>query len=187
MDLHPVKGSLADIARRGDISLAESFLSCSAIILFDSSGSMASPDSREGKSRYNVALEELAKLQRSMPGKIAVIAFSSETMFCPAGLPPYLGGLTDLAGALTFAKVADLPGMRFVVVSDGEPNSEAEALRVAKTYQNRIDTVYCGPEYCPEGRDFLSRLAKASGGVQVTADRVKELAGKIEVLLLEGK
>jgi Mg-chelatase subunit ChlD len=179
-----VSGSLADQARLNNTSLAESFLSAALIVIVDTSGSMGAQDSRGGQSRYNVACAELADLQRTMPGKVAVIAFSSSVEFVPGGVPPFLGGGTDLAGALQFAHVADTPGMRFVVISDGEPDSASDALAAAKKYANRIDTIYVGPESDLSGRKFLQQLAKASGGQSVTADRAKELRATIETLLL---
>jgi hypothetical protein len=145
---------------------------------------MSSSDSRNGQSRYEVACFELAQLQNSLPGKIAVLAFSSEVVFNPSGQPQYMGGGTALDKALKFAKIADVPGMRFIVISDGEPDSQQDALAVAKTYKNQLDVIYVGPEDYPAGREFLTRLAQASGGQAITADRAKELAKSIEKLLL---
>ena len=180
-----VPGSLSAIAQREGQSLAETFLSADAVILVDTSGSMMTSDSRGGRSRYNVALEELAQLQAHMPGKLAVIAFSDSTIFVPGGQPPLLGGGTDLAGALRFAKVADVPGIRFVVISDGQPDDSHAALAVAATYQNRIDTIFVGPENdWHGGQAFLQQLAAASGGKHLAADRAMELANKTERLLL---
>lgn len=179
-----VAGSIAAIAQREGQSLAETFLNCDAVILVDCSASMGAPDSRGGHTRYDVALEELAELQKHLPGKLAVIAFSDNPIFCPGGQPPFLCGQTDLAKALRFAKVADVPGMRFVVISDGQPDSATEALAVARGYTNRIDVVYVGPEMAPTGRAFLEQLARAAGGEAVTADRVQRLAEKTATLLL---
>jgi len=179
-----VRGSLADQARQNNQSIAESFVSADVVVIVDTSGSMNARDSHDGQSRYDVACQELATLQQHMPGKLAVIAFSSATVFVPGGVPPLLGGGTDLAGALRFAHVADVPGMRFVVISDGEPDSAEAALREARKFTGRIDTVYVGPEAYPAGRKFLQELAAASGGQSVTADRATELAASIETLLL---
>ena len=71
-----------------------------------------------------------------------------------------------------------------ILISDGQPDSEEEALKIAKTYQNHIDVIYVGPESSPSGREFLKKLAQASGGQAITADRAKELAASIEKLLL---
>ena len=181
-----IQGSLGAIAQQEGKSIAESFVNADAIIITDTSASMKQCDSRDGKSRYDVACEELKQLQVSLPGKLALLSFSSDVVFCPNGIPFDLNGMTDLAKALKFAKMGDLAsGMRFIVISDGEPDSEDEALKVAKTYKNRIDTIYVGPEG-GEGQDFLKRLAKASGGQGITAAQVKELASSVEKLLLKG-
>jgi len=177
-------GSIADVAQRSGMSIAESFMAAEAVVIIDVSGSMSTTDSRGGKSRYGVALEELRKLQASLPGKIAVISFSDHAQFEPAGLPTFQGTNTDLAHALDFARVADIPDMRFFVVSDGEPDSEEAALASAKQYKARIDTIFVGPEREQHGRDFLRQLAQASGGQTATADRVIDLADKTEQLLL---
>lgn len=183
MDTSIVKGSLANIATTNNMSLAQTFISCEVIVLCDTSGSMSARDSVGGNSRYDQACWELATLQGSLPGKIGVISFSDSTMFCPNGTPFFLGGGTDLAGALQFAKVADVPGgMRFIVISDGQPDNADAALRMARKYHNRIDTIFVGPEYGP-GREFLERLAAASGGQHVTAEKVKELANSVQRLL----
>ncbi|NLX36052.1 MAG: VWA domain-containing protein [Chloroflexi bacterium] len=179
-----VVGSIADVAEKKGASIAESFMNCDAMVIIDVSGSMGMTDSRGGLSRYEVALEELAKLQASMPGKVAVVAFSDGAQFVPGGVPMMLGGGTDLAGALRFARIVDGTGMRFVVVSDGEPDDESAAMTEAQMFEARIDTVYVGPERYPAGRSFLQRLAAASGGQSVTADRAQELAAQVETLLL---
>jgi len=179
-----VPGSLNAVAQQNGKSIAESFINADAIILCDTSGSMHANDSREGKSRYDVACDELKQLQASLPGKIALLSFSDDVQFCPSGIPFDFGSMTDLAKALKFAKMGDLTsGMRFIVISDGEPDSEGEALAIAKTYKNHIDTIFVGPDG-GSGQEFLKRLANASGGQTVTADRVKELASSVQKLLL---
>lgn len=180
-----VPGSLGAMARTQKTSIAQSFMSAECIVIVDTSGSMDSNDSRGGKSRYEVACDELAYLQGQMPGKIAVIAFSSKVLFCPNGVPFYYGEGTNLVGALQFVKVADVPGMRFILISDGEPFNPEECLRVAKTFKNRIDVIYVGPEDRPDGRDFLTRLSKVCGGTTVTSDRAKELGATVQNLLLK--
>jgi len=179
-----VKGSIQDVAKRDGVSLAESFVNCDAIVVVDVSGSMAEADSRGGRKRYDVALEELAQLQSAMPGKVAVIAFSDGPIFCPAGAPPFLGSGTNLLGALQFAKVADMPDMRFIVVSDGQPDNAVEALRFAATFEGRIDTVFVGPERDSVSRGYMANLANARGGQTVLAEQAKQLATTIERLLL---
>jgi Mg-chelatase subunit ChlD len=177
-------GSIADLATQGKMSIAESFLSADTIIVIDTSGSMGAHDDGGPQSRYQVALGELARLQKQLPGKVAVVNFSSTVEFVPGGMPQFLSGGTNLTKALEFVKVAD--GLvRFIVISDGQPDDERSALAVASTFKSKIDVVYIGPEddYLG-GRGFLERLARASGGKFVTADRARELASTVETLLL---
>lgn len=178
-----VKGSLTDLARQQGQSLAQTFVNAEVVVLVDTSGSMATHDSLGGRQRYEVACEELAALQGSRPGKLAVLSFSQATLFCPDGKPFNQGGGTDLAGALKFARVADVPGMRFIVISDGQPDSPSAALAEAGQYRNRIDVIYVGPESMPAGREFLAKLAVASGGQMVTADRAQNLLAATQKLL----
>lgn len=178
-----ITGSIGAIARQSGKSIAETFLSADVVVIVDTSGSMTSHDSLGGKSRYDVACEELAEIQNSMPGKIAVLSFSDHTIFCPGGKPTMLGTGTDVAGALRFARVADVPGMRFVLISDGEPDDPRAALNEAKKYQNRIDVIFVGPEAAPRGRKFLEELARVSGGQMITKSAAKELASGVRLLL----
>ncbi len=180
-----VAGSLSAVAHRDGQSLAESFLSADAIIICDVSGSMGTHDAPGGKTRYDQELAELAQLQARMPGKLAILAFSDSTIFCPGGVPVMLGAGTNLAAALRFAHVADVKGMQFIVISDGIPDRPHETLLEASGYKCKISTVYVGPEDDREGgRAFLAKLAAKSGGQAVTADRAQELAAKTERMLL---
>lgn len=187
MNTNIIPGSIGAIAQQSGKSIAETFISADAIVLVDVSGSMSSRDSRGGKSRYDVACEELADLQKSLPGKIAVIGFSNTTEFCPGGKPYFQSGGTNLAGALEFIKIADIPGMKFVLISDGEPDDERKALSIAGGFKNHIDVIYVGPEDQPDGRDFLYKLAKMTGGKSVTAEAAKKLAASVTSLLSDGR
>lgn len=181
-----VVGSLSDIAARNGGSLAETFCSADVVVIVDTSGSMCARDSRGGKSRFETACDELRKLQANMQGKIAVIAFSDRAMFCPSGTPEFLMSGTNLAGALRFAKIADIPPMRFIVISDGQPDSEEDALHEAATYQCKIDCVYVGPEDDIVGaRKFLEKLAGAHKGKAVVAKCADQLAERVSTLLLQ--
>lgn len=171
MNTQIVTGSIADLAQKNHQSLAESFISCDVIVLIDVSGSMAHVDFNKTESRYERACTALANLQASRPGKIAVISFESLPSFCPAGIPDTPGGSTDLARALSFMQAADaVPGMRFVVISDGEPDDKTEALNIARQYQNRIDVIFVGDEADRSAIQFMNQLAAASGGKQIAAD-----------------
>lgn len=181
-----VPGSIAQYAAEQGISVAESFTNAAIIVIVDTSGSMAASDSRGHKTRYAVACEELATLQKNNPGKIAVISFSSDAMFCPGGVPHNYGQGTSVHLGLDFAKIADgLPSLkRIVLISDGEPDNRQAALDSAKTFKTKIDCIFVGPETEQAGRAFLNELAKASGGQSITSAAAQDLAGKVERLML---
>ncbi len=180
-----VKGSIGAIATQTGKSLAESFMDVDAVVVVDTSGSMGVTDSTGGRSRYDQACKELETLQASMPGKIAVVSFASENQvkFCPSGVPKNFKGRTDVAAALRFCKKMDVVGVRFILISDGEPDDAAAALTVARTYKSRIDTIFVGDERRPDGRKFLEQLSKGAGGESITADRVQALAANVRLLL----
>lgn len=181
-----IQGSVGDIARKSGHTLAEAFLLVDAIVIVDTSGSMAQvdvPRSEVKVSRYNEACEQLKRLQAQMPGKIAVLAFSSYPVYCPNGQAQYLAGSTNLAAALRMVQPADDCDLRFIVVSDGEPDNERDCLDIAAKLKTRIDTIYVGP---PDGRgiDFLRRLAAIRSGQSATqANEILKLQDTIQHLL----
>lgn len=183
------KGSLADIARTQGTTLAESFLSCDAVVIVDTSASMNVCDVGEDRtrSRYLAACDELRKLQEAMPGKVAVVSFSGSTEFCPGGVPRYIGSTTDMTGALQFVKIADGTGIKLILISDGEPDSPSETLKVARTFTTKIDTIFIGPEGS-EGARFLRELSEATGGIATTqkTNELHKLGGTVK-LMLEAK
>ena len=79
-DLTIAKGSLLDVANQNKITLAETFLNCDGVAIVDISSSMTTDDSRGGKSRFDVAREELKILQENFSGKIAIIAFADDPL-----------------------------------------------------------------------------------------------------------
>lgn len=179
-----VTGSIADLAQKNNQSIAESFMSCDCIVLIDVSGSMTSED-HFNKSRYDRACDALRNLQGSMQGKIAVVAFSSDARFEPAGIPKFMHGTTGLVKGLQFIKPADMiPDMRFILISDGCPDDPTESLRLAKAFKNRIDVIFVGDESDSQAINFMNQLAEASGGKQVTADSAR--ISETTQLLLKG-
>lgn len=182
-----VQGSLAAVASQDKTSIAESFINADAIILVDVSSSMETVDAvadweRHGQTRYDRACAELRQLQQTLPGKIAVIAFSSEPIFCPGGNPTFLHGGTNLDKALRFVRVADDCDMRFILVSDGEPFEPAACLKEARKFKSRIDCIFIGQQG-GEGEQFLKTLSAASGGSFDTKVGASDLSRSIQRLL----
>jgi len=147
---------------------------------------MKSKDARMDQSRYEVALEELTYLQKTLPGKVAIVAFSDNPVFVPGGCPPMLGKGTDVAGTLRFVQPAD-GTVRFILISDGEPDDEWEALKVAAEFTSRIDCIYVGPEGDRRGAGFLERLAKQGRGKYVKAGLADQLCDSVIHLLSAGE
>lgn len=177
-------GSLGYMEQQGQ-SIAESFLSVDAILMLDISASMQGTDTPNGQSRYTVACDEMRRLQRQIPGKLALVEWATGHAFCPGGVPsPPDGWSTNMAGVLDFVKAADDTGIKLILISDGEPDSEQETLAVARTFKSKIDTIYIGPEG-GRGADFLRRLADATGGRAETksAREIVSLSNSITRLL----
>lgn len=180
-------GSLTDMAAKYDKSIAEAFIDCDAVVLIDSSSSMAACDVRENDrrySRFHAACDELRRLQRELPGKIAVVSFGTDVAFCPSGVPSNDFGGTNMHKALEFVKRVDGCGVRIIIVSDGEPNSEDETLRVASSFTTKIDTIFIGPDNDPGAR-FLKKLARATGGKasRTATDQMDNLSKTVRGLL----
>lgn len=183
------KGSIADIMQNSNVSLAESFLTCDCVVLFDVSASMERKDGHHTESRFERGMKELKEIQASMPGKFAIIQFADCVEFMPGGVPVMglSGSGTDLTAALRYAIVADeIPDMRFIVISDGDPNNAISAKKVASKYKNKIDTIFIGDEtrWGASGRDFLHELAMMSGGEPI-ATAAENIGQTVTYLLSE--
>lgn len=180
-----VYGSLGYIAQQGK-SIAETFATgVDAILMIDTSASMRTDDCQNGKTRHQTACEELRRLQRQLPGKLAVIEWANSHAFCPGGIPgPAVGFATDMAGVLEFVHTADDCGIKFILISDGEPDSEDAALNMAKLFKSHIDTIYIGPEG-GAGAEFLRRLSSLTGGQSVSqsAREIVQLAQTVTKLI----
>lgn len=183
------KGSLADAAggvNANPHKMAMALKNAELLVLVDCSGSMSTMDAgqNEDQQRHEAAQECLDILQEKFPGKIAVGAFNSEShgLVHTGILPPPAGG-TPLHLALDFfyPKVIATK-MKFVLITDGEPDDENKCIQLARMHKYPIYCIYTGPisnQY--RGRDFLERLAKESGGQfdYVSLNHIKLLVGKI--------
>lgn len=162
-----VEGSLSAVAKKSNHSLAVGFMDVKAFVMVDVSASMGATDAGGGKSRYDAACEQLERLQGENPGEIAVACFSSESQFCPAGVPVFMNGSTDMVRALNTLKMADGTDIRLILISDGEPDNPQNTLDIAAMFKSKIDTIFVGNETGP-GREFLRDLSARTGGVSIT-------------------
>ena len=177
----PTKGSLSQVAEEKGITVEQAFANAEVVVVIDQSGSMCSMDARDGQERFDVAEEELRKIQESYPGRVAVFEFSDDIRFCPDGVPTRIGRMTNLTNALRYVKQADNL-YEIVVISDGEPDNEYAAMAVARTFKGPIHTIFIGEEG-NQGQDFLRKLAQATGGRQFQADKPGELMPGVVALL----
>jgi Mg-chelatase subunit ChlD len=183
-----VTGSFAEMQANSGAGLAKSWLRVEAVLVVDVSSSMETKDAGNFERRVDVARREVAKLQRRMPGKLAIVAFNYDASWDPAGKLPEPCGSTNVAGALEYVRDLLGPGaqgLKVVVISDGEPDSAEAALAEAallKAAGATISTVYCGPDH-GHGKGFLNRLASTGGGDLADAELVKALADAVQKLL----
>lgn len=191
-------GSLQDAIDNGAANtgsaVMDALLRVEMIVLLDQSGSMNGMDTRDGRSRFDVAEDELAKLQARYPGKLALVEFSDVVNFLPGGVPTRIGSSTNMIAALRWLEALGVgDAFTVVLISDGEPTEgtnyggdpETDTIHVARGLNCPINTIYIGEEAGP-GEEFLRRLAGATSGRQFEADKPGELMPGILALLGSG-
>jgi len=182
-------GSVADTAQKEGRSVAAQMVRVEAVVLGDNSGSMETEDIpyKGGKiSREQKLMMELASIYKQHPGRVLLVEFSDKAEMRPSGTFSGQHGGTLLAPALELVKDLDDTGVQFIIISDGLAGDEDKALRIAKGFKTKIDTVYVGPESgsdAREGRKFLRSLATASGGRFDVKPQV-DVGPNIEMLFL---
>jgi uncharacterized protein with von Willebrand factor type A (vWA) domain len=181
------RGSIEETRKQRGLSFAEAFISVEAILIIDHSGSMSTSDvvTEDGRcSRWDEANRQLQRLQSRFPGRLAVVAFSDSAEFRPDGTLPPIQSSTNLRDALSFISPADGTGIKLIVCSDGRPDDEEGALRVASGLESAVNTIFLGAD--PRGRDFMQRLANLTKGKAVVK-AVDLLEKSIVLLLTDGR
>jgi len=85
-------------------------------------------------------------------------------------------------GRCTRIKQVDNEFVTIVVISDGEPDSEVQALSVARTLKANINTVYVGRDG-GSGIAFLKRLANTKGGSYHLNEFGEQLSKTVQFML----
>ncbi len=134
------------------------------VILADVSSSMA--DMAGARRKIDILREALDNVRPSIP-TARVLAFGSTVTDAPASIPDPSGG-TALHLALDHA--ASYRPRRTIVISDGEPDNEQQALDAAERLSGTIDIIYCGLDGNRRAIDFMHRLARLGGGRVVIHD-----------------
>ena len=193
------QGSIYDVSNRQNVPVEAVMADAQAVVFLDRSGSMSHYINEDqydpfaynrpnpgGNTRFEDANKALEGIQRRYDGKIILIPFSTFPELQLNGVPRPPDGGTDVAAALEMGKQFDGLGMKFVLISDGEPNSDVAAIEVAKTYEDPIDTIFIGADKDIRGIDFLNRLSAATRGQALGKIDVEKLEGAT-VKLLEGR
>lgn len=163
-DLYATQGSLQETSRSKNLPMEEVLMDVNHMVLIDTSYSMEGRDAGNGhEKRHDVAERELKVLQRDMPGKIAVISFSTDVMLCPGGIPHRFNQGTDIYKALQFIEPFDGTGIKFYLISDGECHDD-RVLEIAKQFQTPINCIFIGSEEGSDGRSMLREISKLSRG-----------------------
>jgi len=127
------------------------------VIILDTSGSMAYTGAKLSRiSELKVALEQVWSNQ-------TLIAFSNTAreISSPLKIPTPQGG-TALDKAFLLACRYDDLG-HTLVISDGEPDDEDEALAAASRLSGSIDIIYCGDPENQRAIDFMNALVRNRG------------------------
>jgi hypothetical protein len=135
-----------------------------AVLLCDVSYSMV--DQVQGKRKIDHLRETLEHF-----GGVRRVSFSTEVY--PNDVPEPKSS-TRLANALRFVRdEEEFSCDSVILISDGLPDSETDALDAAISLNRPVHVVFIGDMTTQQGRDgeaFMRRLAEATGGKQFTAD-----------------
>lgn len=149
-----VQGSIYDLAFRSGEQVEALIADVEVVVMIDTSSSM---DSYEKPTRYEQAVEALTQIQAQYPGKVLVISFNNVAKYELSGVPGHPVGSTNMTNALELASRFDGTGIRFILISDGMPNSPVTARGVARNFIDPIDTIYIGPDD-GQGLKFLQSI-----------------------------
>lgn len=151
-----------------------------AIVIVDCSGSMETRDALGGKRRID-ALREILESLRAQH-QFQMIVFGTDAVFASVIREP--SGSTMLHLAIDLAANVTGKDSTVILISDGEPDSEALAFQSAARLKAKIQCFFVG-QPGGAGEDFLRRLASATGGnfASTPLGTPKSIESKIKYLL----
>jgi hypothetical protein len=136
------------------------------VLVLDVSGSMSDPVQgwQPGQDSSKTKIEELRELVRKLrlEADFDQLVFHSEASFTEVICDP-TGG-TALHRALEMCVAERAGAKRFVLITDGYPDSRPLAIAAAKMLPAPLDVFYVGPENDEGAKQFLKELAAAVGG-----------------------
>lgn len=128
------------------------------VILADVSHSMAAP--AWGTLRKIDVLRDAVAAAMQRNPECRLIAFSETAR--PVKSVPEPESSTNLVAGLEAARAYD-PGV-LLLISDGQPDDPAAALKIAASWRGAIDVLYVGPDGDASAIEFMRKLAAAAGG-----------------------
>jgi hypothetical protein len=177
----PIDGPAAKLKERFREATGE------IVVLCDCSGSMEDLIGSANMSKFTHLQIALDDVLLFWP-RIKLVGFASrvkeytDAKRLPDPSSGVLGNGTDLAAGIKFCAARWKP-RKTIVISDGLPDSQEEALKAAQKITGAIDTIYCGPDGHP-ACDFLRQLSKETAGEPHICDfGRKGIAGYIKGLL----
>jgi hypothetical protein len=166
--------AITEYAQRVNPS-ARKRVSNSSVLILDNSGSMAEYVGSDRK--IDILRRAIAPL-----GSYEILVFNS-TCEWTNQIPEPTGGT---AMHLAIDTAADLRPRQTLIVSDGLPDDETQALRSAKMLTGIISTLYIGDDSNKKAIAFMRRLARLGAGRADIRDLSLgsiELQGAIQILL----
>ncbi len=133
------------------------------LLLLDASGSMEDSDAN-GVPK----MKTLGKMIKIMPGADKIYFNSDVFNYGKKTDMPVPDGNTDLALAFRYIKSNYMNKYKkIILISDGEPFSENDALEEALKLKQPINIIFIGIKGSV-GECFMQKLAKATGGTNIT-------------------
>jgi hypothetical protein len=174
----PDKGIAANYIRR--IGSGQPGIFC---LLLDTSGSMDS-DCKGKQTRLDVLRQAVEAIDWEQY-QMFVFDNICRRITHPDALRNCAGGSTNLA--LGLGEIAKLNPIQTIIISDGEPNSETDALAAAAELTGTISTVFIGDDADKEAIAFMRKLATLGCGKTFIRDLGRghlELSATLERLML---
>lgn len=145
------------------------------LLLLDASTSMDDHDSN-GIPK----MKTLGKMIKTMPNADKIYFNSDVFNYGKRTDTPAPNGNTDLALAFEYIKSNCMNKYKkIILISDGEPFSEHEAIQAALELKQPINIIFIGIKGST-GEDFMKRLAQITGGTNITlSEKTKDFSNQL--------
>jgi Mg-chelatase subunit ChlD len=174
------RGSIYEVANTRGEKAASLLARADVIVMLDISSSMRG-------EKHHKACQALEDIQKTFPGRVALIEFNDYAQLNLRGIPNIPSGMTMMHLALEMGRTFDGTDTRFYLISDGAPNGCAhdDLLQIAASFTNPIHTVFIGNDWDTNGQKTLEDISSATGGT--SAGRIEpKMLGKTLMGLLTG-